>query len=141
MPISQDAVRVENLAQFRKALGAVDPALPKALRDKLKPIGERIATRARSTMPRRSGRAAASVKSGVSGNRAYVQIGSARTPYAAWLDFGGTLRPTGRRHGTQHRPKIRGGRYLYPAIEAMRPATERAASEAFDQAAREAGLQ
>lgn len=140
MPVSGDAVRVENLAQFRKALGAVDPALPKALRDKLKPIGENIATRARSTMPRRTGRAAASVRSGVSGNRAYVQIGKAAVPYAAWLDFGGTLKPSGRRHNTQVRPKVKGGRYLFPAIAAMRPETERAAAKAFDQAAREAGL-
>lgn len=140
MPTSRDAVHVENLAQFRKALGAVDPALPKALRDKLKPIGERIATRARSGMPRRSGRAAGSVKSGVSGNRAYVQIGKAAVPYAPWLDFGGTLRPTGGRRNTIVRPKVQGGRYLYPAIEAMRTQTEHAASQAFDEAAREARL-
>jgi hypothetical protein len=140
MPVSKDAVHVEHLAQFRKALGAVDPALPKNLRAKLVPIGKRIAERARQRMPVRSGRAARSVSSGVSGNRAYVSIGKASAPYAPWLDFGGTLRPTGGRRNTIVRSKVQGGRYLYPAIEAMRPETEKAASQAFTEAAREAGL-
>lgn len=140
MPVSRDAVSVEGLAELRRALGRVSPELPKTLRAKLKPIGDRIAGRARSKMPKRTGRAAGSVKSGVSGNRAYVQIGKASVPYAAWLDFGGTLHPVGGRHGTQRRPMIPGGRYLYPAIGEMAPQTLQAAVEAFEDAARSAGL-
>lgn len=91
-------------------------------------------------MPRKSGKAAGSVKAGVSGNNAYVQTGKKTVPYAAWLDFGGTLKPVGGRKNTIQRPRIQGGRYLYPAIEAMQPQTEREAAEAFDETARELGL-
>lgn len=140
MPTSQDAVHIEGLAELRRALGKIDAQLPKNLRAKLVPIGKRIADKARQSMPRRSGRAAASVSSGVSGNRAYVSIGRSTVPYAPWLDFGGTLRPSGGRHGTQVRQKVRGGRYLYPAINALAHDTERAASQALDDTAKELGL-
>lgn len=140
MPTSRDVVAVEGLAELRRALGKIDAGLPKHLRDKLVPIGRRIADRARQRMPRRSGRAAASVSSGVSGNRAYVSTGKATVPYAPWLDFGGTLRPTGLRRGTQYRPKVQGGRYLYPAIADSQRDTERAASQALDDTAKELGL-
>ena len=137
---NEQAVHVEGLKELRRALGQVDPALQKALRGRLKRIGERVADRARQRMPKRSGRAAGSVKAGASGNNAYVQTGKKSVPYAAWLDFGGTLRPTGKRHNTIERPRIQHGRYLYPAIEEMRPETQRQAVEAFEQAARDAGL-
>lgn len=140
MPTSSEAVRVEGLAELRRALGRIDKQLPKNLRAKLVPIGKRIADSARGRMPRRSGRAASSVSSGVSGNRAYVSIGKNTVPYAAWLDFGGTLRPSGGRRGTQVRPKVQGGRYLYPAIAANRGATEKAAAQALDDTARELRL-
>lgn len=113
MPTSGDAIHVEGLAELRRALGRIDGELPKNLRAKLVPVGQKIANRARQSMPVRSGRAARSVTSGVSGNRAYVQIGKANVPYAAWLDFGGTLRPSGGRHNTIVRRKVQGGRYLY----------------------------
>jgi hypothetical protein len=56
------------------------------------------------------------------------------------LDWGGTLKPSGGRHNTQVRPRIKGGRYLYPAIHALRADTEREAREAFEDTARELGL-
>lgn len=136
----QQAVHVEGLKELRRALGQVDKQLPKNLRGRLKRIGDKVADRARQRMPKRSGRAASSVKAGVSGNNAYVQTGKKTVPYAAWLDFGGTLRPSGQRRGLQVRPRIPGGRYLYPAIEQMRPQTEREAREAFEETARELGL-
>lgn len=133
-------IHVEGLKELRRALGQIDPQLQKNLRGRLKSIGDKVAERARQMMPKRSGRAASSVKSGVSGNTAYVQTGKKTVPYAAWLDFGGTLRPSGGRRGTQHRQVIPGGRYLYPAIEQMRSQTEREALEAFEETARELGL-
>lgn len=140
MPVSGYAVSVEGLAELRRALGKIDGELPKVLRAKLIPIGKRIADRARGMVPVRSGRAAASVRSGVSGNRAYVQGGKASVPYYGWLDYGGTLRPSGGRRNTITRPKIAGGRYLFPAIEAMASQTARAAADAFEDTARQAGL-
>lgn len=134
------AVHVEGLKELRRALGQVDKQLPKNLRGRLKKIGDKVADRARQRMPKRTGRAAGSVKAGVSGNTAYVQTGKKTVPWASWLDFGGTLRPTGRRFNTQTRPRIKGGRYVFPAIEEMKPQTEREALEAFEETARELGL-
>ena len=140
MPTSGDAVHVEGLKELRRALGQIDPVLQKNLRSRFKVIGDKVAALARRLMPKRSGRAASSVKSGVSGNVAYVQGGRKTVPYYGYLDFGGTLKPTGKRRGTQERRRIPGGRYLYPAIERMRPQTMREAAEAFDETARELGL-
>lgn len=140
MPVSGSAVRVEGLAELRRALGGIDKALPKKLAKQLKAVGEKVAANARGRMPSRSGRARGSVKAGTSGNAAHVQGGKKTVPYFGWLDFGGTLKPTGGRRNTQHRPKLSKGRYLYPAIEQMQPEIESGAVEAFEDTKRELGL-
>jgi hypothetical protein len=137
---SSDAVRVEGLKELRRALGRIDKSLQKSLRGRLKNVGDKVAALARSKMPSLSGKARSSVKAGVSGNNAYVQGGRASVRYYGWLDYGGTLKPTGRRRGTQHRPVVRKGRYLYPAIDEMRRDIERGAVEAFEETKRELGL-
>lgn len=134
------AVEVEGLKELRRSLGQIDKSLQKNLRGRFKVIGDKVAARARDRMPRRTGRAAASVKSGVSGNKAYVQHGKATVPYVGWLDFGGVLKPTGARRNTITRPRIQGGRYLYPAIEQMAPQTQKEALEAIEATKRELGL-
>lgn len=140
MPVSESAVRVEGLAELRRALGGIDKALPKHLAKRLKAVGERVAANARGRMPSRSGRARSSVKAGTSGNTAHVQGGRKAIPYYGWLDFGGTLRPTGGRRNTQRRPKLKKGRYLYPAIDAMGPQIKSGASDAFSDTKRQLGL-
>lgn len=134
------AVSVEGLKELRKALGQIDKQLPKNLRVRLKKIGDVVAADARAHMPVKTGRARASVKSGVSGNTAYVQEGKQAVPYVAWLDFGGTLKPTGRRRNTISRPRLPRGRYLYPAIDRNRDRIVTEAVAAFDETARELGL-
>lgn len=138
--MADPAVKVEGLKELRRSLGQIDKTLQKNLRGRLKGIGDKVAANARGRMPKRTGRAAGSVKAGVSGNNAYVQTGKASVPYAAWLDWGGVLKPTGARRNTISRPRIKGGRYLYPAIERMQPQTQREALEAFNETARELGL-
>lgn len=140
MAVSGNAVRVEGLRELRKALGGIDKALPKSLAKKLKAIGEKVAANARGRMPSRSGRARASVKAGTSGNTAHVQGGRKTVPYFGWLEYGGTLKATGGRRNTQHRPRVSKGRYLYPAIDQMRPQIESEAVAAFDEVKRELGL-
>lgn len=140
MAVSGDAVRVEGLRELRRDLGRVDKVLPKKLRGRLKTIGDKVAGIVRGRMPSRSGRARGSVKSGVSGNNAYIQGGRKTVPYFGWLDFGGVLRPTGRRRGTQSRPRLKAGRYIYPAIRQAQPDTQRAAVAAFEETKRDLGL-
>lgn len=131
MPASGDAVRVEGLAQLRAALGKIDKGLQKELRGRLLKIAIRVGERAAQKVPVRSGRAKASIKASVSGNRVYLQGGKKTVPYYGWLDFGGRLKPVGRRFNTQERPVIAGGRFLYPTIDEMRPQIKAEAVEAF----------
>ena len=134
-------VEVEGLNKLRNALRDIDPKLQKKLRGRFKVIAEKVAESARATMPHRSGRAAASVRGGASTTTAYVVTGRKSTaPYAAWLDFGGTLKATGGRHNTQVRPRIKGGRYLYPAIKRMRPQLQREAVTAIEETGHGLGL-
>lgn len=137
---SRDAVSVDGLAELRKSLGQIDKTLPKHLRTRLKAVADEVADVSRSRVPVKTGRARASVKSGVSGNRAYVQEGKATVPYMGWLDFGGTLKPVGRRKNTIVRARPRGGRFLYPVIAQMQPQITAGAEKAFEDTARELGL-
>lgn len=133
-------VRVDGLKELRRALGRIDPSLQKTLRGRLKTIGDKVAGQVRARMPRRSGRAAGSVKSGVSGNSAYVQGGRKAVPYVGWLEYGGVLKPIGGRRNTISRPVARRGRYMYPVIDEMRPEITRDAVAAFEETKRELGL-
>jgi hypothetical protein len=138
---NQQAVHVEGLAELRRALKDIGGLpLQKQLRGRFKQIGDEVAAEVRTRVPVRTGRARASVKSGVSGNKAYVQEGKATVPYMGWLDFGGTLKPVGGRKNTQVRPRPKGGRYLYPVINAKRGDITAAAAKAFEDTARDLGL-
>lgn len=133
-----DGVRVEGLKELRRSLNRIDPTLTKELRVELKAIGDDVAADARRAVPQRTGQARASIRSGVSGNNAYVAGGKKRVPYYGWLDFGtrtprrGQPRSVGpwRRSGTG--PK--GGRFIYPAIDDNRSMIKRRALQAFNKA-------
>lgn len=137
---SRQAVAVEGLAELRKALGQIDKQLPKDLRKRLKVVADEVADDARRRVPVKTGRARASVKSGVSGNRAYVQEGKAEVAYMGWLDFGGTLKPVGGRKNTIVRARPKGGRFLYPAVAAKKDRIVEGATQAFEDTARQLGL-
>lgn len=129
-----DAIQVDGLKEFRAGLKRIDSELPKELRQEFLAIGRRVADDARSDVPRRSGRAAASIKAGVSGNNAYVQGGKKTVPYYGWLDFGGQLpsKASGK-HARTVRKRLKEGRYLYPAITRNRAGIIRGATEALDR--------
>ena len=128
------------LRELQKALRDAGPAHTKHLRQEFKRVAEIVASDARSRLPSRSGRAAGSVRAGGDNRGAFVQGGKKAVPYYAWLDFGGTLRPVGRRRNTQVREQVQGGRAIYPAIRAKRDELLEAAVRSLDNAKREAGL-
>jgi len=71
----------------------------------------------------------------------YVRTGKGRlpgpvVPYFGWLDWGGTLQPSGGRRNTITRPALKTGRYLYPAAYASSKQVVRAAGAAMVQALR-----
>lgn len=133
-------IETTGIRELRKALRDTDPELVKEFRREFKAVAEIVAADARSTMPARSGRARGSVRAVSGGNTVYVKGGKATVPYYGWLDFGGVLRPSGRRRGTQFRPVLGDGRYLYPAIRRNRDRLIKAAEATFDRAARKVGL-
>jgi len=133
-------VRVEGLADLRKGLRKFAPDVNKQLRRDMKAVAGIVAASARSQMPTRTGTARKSVKASTSGNYAQVRAGGVRAPYYGWLDFGGTLGPAGGRRNTQHRPKFKEGRYIYPAIARNRPRIIAASKHAIGKAITEAGM-
>lgn len=138
---NRQAVKVEGLAELRRALKDIGGApLQKQLRAKFLKVGEVVAEDARRRVPVKTGRARASIKAGVNANRAYVQEGKASVPYMGWLDFGGTLKPVGGRKNTIVRARPKGGRFLYPAINANTDRIVAGAVKAFEDTARDLGL-
>lgn len=131
---------VQGLAELNRALSQIDPQLRKNLNKRMRTIAAKVRDAVRREMPSRSGRARMSVRAGVSVNGAYIVSGKQETPYVPWLDFGGTLRPVGKRRNTQRRPVIHGGRYLYPTIERLAPQTREAARQALEETKNELGL-
>lgn len=96
-------------AELAYALREVSDEIADVVHAELEDIAKGVAADARARVPRRTGRAQAS----------YKAVGSALSigdgvPYVPWLEFGGKV---GRGEGSR-RPYIKGGRYLYPAINA-----------------------
>ena len=85
-------VKVDGLADLRRAVKAVDKAGLKAIQLILKDSSELVARDARSLAPHRSGKLAAGIRATTSGSKAVVRD---KVPYAALIHWGGS---TGRGH-------------------------------------------
>jgi hypothetical protein len=126
-------VYVTNLREVRAWMRKLHPDLVPVLRDRLKgAVTTTVVPNVRKNMPQRSGRAKASVRAVSGGNTIYVVHGSKKAPHVGWLDFGGALKPTGKRRGFQQRPVVKRGRYMYPGIDASSAALADAAGRAVD---------
>lgn len=132
-------IQIEGLKEFRRDLKRIDEELAKELRADLLVIAREIAKETAARVPVKSGKAAGSVRAGVSGNNAYVQGGKANVPYYGWLDFGGRNAISGRPRsvgpwkGSGAGPQS--GRFIYPTIVRNRREIEMQAQQAFDKAA------
>jgi hypothetical protein len=104
-----DAVRVTGLREFNRAIKRLDATAPKALRLALNDVADVVVRHARPLVPRRTGRAAASLRARSTRSKVRVAAGGKRAPYYPWLDFGGRV---GRRKATK-RAFLKEGRYLY----------------------------
>ena len=145
-------LNVTGLKELRQATRRLDPTLVPILRDELKGVVQsstlgavkrNIAAdlRAPTKKPRRSsGRLLSSVRVTSGGNTLFIVGGKAKVPYYGWRDFGGVLKPAGRRRNTQVRPFLKRGRYIYPAIDETSRQLVDAAGDAFDNAARRLGF-
>jgi len=137
MASSSVTVRVRGLTELRRGLLAIDENADKELATALGQVGTGIAQSIRLVMPHKTGAAASTVASHVRLRGVSISIGTGRSnDYVPWLDFGGRV---GIR-GSINRTFIRGGRYLYPQIEAARTKTVAAINVAIANAARRAGF-
>jgi len=131
-------VEFVGLKELRRDLKKIDPQLTKELRTEFLQVGQKVAADARSMVPQATGRAAASIRAGVSGNTAYVAGGKKSVPYYGWLDFGSRTprRGQSRKDGPWKRsgsgPKR--GRFIYPAIAKNERYIAQAAANAANQA-------
>lgn len=130
-----DAIRIQGLNEFVRALKQLDTDLPKALRVAFNAAGQAIVAEARSKVPSRSGRARASVRTQSTQKAFRITGGSKKVPYYPWLDFGGTTPIGGKR------PFIKDGRYIYAAYYRHRDELAVNLETALIDTARTAGLE
>lgn len=132
-----EAIRIEGLSQFRAGLKRMDKDLPKGIRVALNGVVDIVVEYARPRVPRRSGRAAASLKAQSTQSKARIKAGGNRAPYFPWLDFGGR---TGRNR-SQVRPFYKKGRYVWLSFADKRSEITAALDGALADVARGAGLE
>lgn len=114
-------VGVKGLAQFTRALGAVDKGLKKEVRLVLNEAADLVVSGAKPTVPTgKRGRAKKSVRAQSTQKFARVSGGGSQAPYYPWLDFGGSVG----RNGSITRPYTRKGRYIYPTYRGLRDSGE-----------------
>lgn len=129
-------IRVEGLDDMRKALRAIDKNLGKGLRTALNTASSFLISKAQPLIPRKSGKAAASLKARSSQNLVRIAVGGKKAPYYPWLDYGGNVGV----NDSAHRPFLKDGRYLYPTLSLYRADFDTILSDSLDDVARDAGL-
>jgi len=131
-----EPIKITGLREFQRALKTMDGESQKQLRVVLNQAAATVVGGASRRVPRRSGRAAASVRAQSSQREAKVVGGSSKASYYGWLDFGGTIG----RNKSVHRRFIRSGRYMYPSYSANADSIHTALSDALAELAEKAGL-
>jgi hypothetical protein len=132
-----DKIQITGLREFQRALRTMDAGIPKQLRIVLNDAGQIIVDYDRRMMPRRTGRAIASVKARSSQREARIAVGGTRAPYVPWLDFGGQGRRKGR---PTARPFITEGRYTYKGLRVHHDDITEIMSAGLTELAKSAGL-
>lgn len=137
--MSTAAVTIDGLADFVRNLGKLNSDLPKAVRVAMNEAASLVVDRAQPQVPKRTGRAARSIKARSTRTAVRVVEGGPRAEYMPWLDYGGRV---GRRKATRRR-FIADGRYLYPSYEIERASGrfEEVMSRALLDVAAQAGIE
>lgn len=129
--------KIEGLAEFNRALKKLDSDLPKVLRLAHNEAAQLIVDYVKPRMPRKSGRAAGTVKARSTRTETRIQEGSKAVPYVPWLDFGGRVGPK----RSVHRPFMKEGRYMYKALGANYDEFAKLLTEKLIDVARQAGVE
>lgn len=137
--MAQEPIKVEGLQLFRRQLKALDAGLPKALRLALNTATKIVVDDAQPEIPRLTGRAASSLKTASTQNRAQIKAGGSRAMYLPWLDFGG--KRAGRGGGIAERPFYKQGRYVWRSYGRRRDDVIEALNTELVAVAEQAGLE
>lgn len=132
-----EPIKITGLRDFQAALKRMDGESQKQLRVVLNSAASTVAAGASRRVPRKTGRAAASLRAQSSQREAKVVGGSKKAPYYGWLDFGGRI---GRDKATR-RPFVQSGRYMYPTFSASRDSIYSALQRSLMELAVNAGLE
>lgn len=130
-------IEVTGLRELRASLKQADAMLPRQIRIALNKASELVISYAQPRVPRRSGRAAASLKVRSSQTQARIAAGGTKAPYYPWLDFGGAVGP----NKSVKRPFYSEGRYIYPGLRKNRDEITQVMSDALTELARNAGFE
>lgn len=132
-----ELIRVTGLKEFNRNLRAMDRDLPKGLRLAGNAAAQIVVDTARPRVPRRTGRAAGSVKAASTRTAARVSGGGPRVPYYPWLDFGGRVG----RNRSVRRPFLKEGRYIWAAFADRRGVVQDTLRDELVKVARGAGIE
>jgi len=134
-----EPIKIQGLAEFNRNLRKLDSDLPKALRLAMNQAADVVIGYARPRVPRRSGKAAGSIKPQSTRTAVRVSAGGRKAPYYPWLDFGGRI---GKRKSVK-RAFLKEGRYLYAGYYKARDSGELVdiMREALLDVARQAGVE
>lgn len=135
--MSRQPIKVVGLKEFRKGLKGMDAGLPKTVRLTFNQVAEVLVDETRPKIPRRTGRAAASLKAQSTQTAARVSMGGNRAPYMPWLDFGGKTGPK----KSVVRPFIRSGRYFFPTLDENRDTVQDLMLSGLTQLAESNGIE
>jgi hypothetical protein len=135
-----DKIQITGIRELQASLRKMDAGLPKKIRLALNEGTAEIVDYAQPRFPKKSGRAARSLRAASTQRAARVSMGGRRAPHAPWLVYGGEGRRRGR---PPARPFIKRGRDFgpYAALDARRPRIMEIMSEALTDLARESGLE
>jgi hypothetical protein len=134
--MAQITVAVQGLRDLNSALRRLDKDAPKALRLALNGVADILIGEVKPQIPRRTGRAAASIKAASSRTEVRIRVGGTKAPYYPWLDFGGRV---GKNKSVTRR-FYREGRYLFPTLRKERAKLEGALRRSLATVASDAGL-
>jgi hypothetical protein len=114
--VDEAKVQVKGIKDLQRGLNQLEEKAGPELRKGLNKIAAIVADAARDKVPRRSGKAAQSIKVGSTQRAAQIKTGGTAAPYYPWLDFGGKVG----RGKSVRRTFIKEGRYIYPTLREKR---------------------
>ncbi|MCE7008727.1 hypothetical protein LWC34_38840 [Kibdelosporangium philippinense] len=132
-----EPIKISGLNEFNRNLRQMNASLPKGLRLANNEAAGVVVDWAQPRVPRKTGRAAASVKVRSTRTMARVSGGSKSVSYFAWLNYGGRVG----RAGSVRRQFIKEGRYLYPGYAKNRDKVRAILLSALVEVAKDAGLE